>query len=245
MSAKEPNGQVVERRTAKGVVYALRFRAYGKRQYLTFGSTSEGWTRGAPRRSCRTSSPTYAAGMWRRSVERGPDAPRDPTFHEFASEWLAARAVAAANDTVLDYRWQLTHHLLPFFAEHRLSQITIKEVDRYRRPRSVRASRRRVDQQDARRLRQILEVAVEYELIARNPARSAGASSRPRNRDRCISTRRIRSARCLTPRASLTPTAARTSARPPVRRDTRLRRARIGELCGAALARRRPRVAGG
>ena len=31
-----------------------------------------------------------------------------------------------------DYRWSLTHHLLPFFAEHRLSEITVREVDRYR-----------------------------------------------------------------------------------------------------------------
>jgi hypothetical protein len=32
--------------------------------------------------------------------------------------------------TVLDYEWQLSDHLLPFFKNHRLSQITIAEVDR-------------------------------------------------------------------------------------------------------------------
>jgi len=35
--------------------------------------------------------------------------------------------------TRLDYRWQLSHHLLPLFKDHRLSQITIAEVDRYRK----------------------------------------------------------------------------------------------------------------
>ncbi len=30
------------------------------------------------------------------------------------------------------YRWQLTDHLLPFFHDHRLTEITIAEVDRYR-----------------------------------------------------------------------------------------------------------------
>jgi hypothetical protein len=30
------------------------------------------------------------------------------------------------------YRWQLTDHLLPYFARHRLSQITVAEVDHYR-----------------------------------------------------------------------------------------------------------------
>ncbi len=34
--------------------------------------------------------------------------------------------------TRLDYEWQLSNPLLPFFGHHRLSQITIAEVDRYR-----------------------------------------------------------------------------------------------------------------
>ena len=34
---------------------------------------------------------------------------------------------------MLDYKWQLRNHLLPFLAGHRLSEITIVEVDRYRR----------------------------------------------------------------------------------------------------------------
>ena len=31
-----------------------------------------------------------------------------------------------------DYEWKLSDHLLPFFKSHRLSQITVAEVDRYR-----------------------------------------------------------------------------------------------------------------
>jgi hypothetical protein len=56
----------------------------------------------------------------------------DPTFHEFASEWLAARRHELAPRTVEDYTLALSHHLLPFFAEHRLSEITAREVDRYK-----------------------------------------------------------------------------------------------------------------
>jgi integrase len=59
----------------------------------------------------------------------GPDA---PTFHEFASEWMAAKSREAREATVLDYRWQLSNHLLPFFHAHRLVDITVAEVDRYR-----------------------------------------------------------------------------------------------------------------
>ena len=109
-----------------------------------------------------------------------------------------------------DYEWQLRGHLLPFFGNHRLSQITIAEVDRYRgdegaesplgAPRrwrsGARASRRRRTRPgDAKwlasghagrcgavsinktitRLGQILEVAVEYGLIA--PATRLAASA--------------------------------------------------------------------
>jgi integrase len=63
----------------------------------------------------------------------------DPTFHEFASEWFRAHRGEWAPNTALDYEWQLRNHLLPFFAAHRLSQITIAEVDRYRQHKGRRA----------------------------------------------------------------------------------------------------------
>jgi hypothetical protein len=42
---RKPTGQVVERERKHGTVYALRFRAYGRREYETLGSTRDGWTR--------------------------------------------------------------------------------------------------------------------------------------------------------------------------------------------------------
>jgi integrase len=73
---------------------------------------------------------------------------------------------------VLDYEWQLSCHLLPFFRAHRLSQITVQEVDRYRQ---IQVRRDQISPSSINktitRLAQILEVAVEYELIDRNPAK--------------------------------------------------------------------------
>ncbi len=43
--ARPPTGQVLERTTGRGRTYALRFRAYGKRHYLTLGAGEEGWSR--------------------------------------------------------------------------------------------------------------------------------------------------------------------------------------------------------
>jgi len=75
---------------------------------------------------------------------------------------------------VEDYRWALTLHLLPFFDRHRLSEISIAEVDRYRAqklregvlgPASVNKT--------LTRLAQILDVAMEHHpgLLSGNPAR--------------------------------------------------------------------------
>jgi integrase len=64
--------------------------------------------------------------------EPAPEVNPDPTFHEFASQWFEASQGEWRPKTVRDYEWQLTSHLLPFFKNHRLSQITVAEVDRYR-----------------------------------------------------------------------------------------------------------------
>ena len=56
----------------------------------------------------------------------------DPTFHDFASDWFATKELEVETNTANHYRNDLTNHLLPFFKDHHLSQITVVEVDRYR-----------------------------------------------------------------------------------------------------------------
>jgi len=56
----------------------------------------------------------------------------DPSFHEFASDWYATKELEVEPNTANHYRNDLTNHLLPFFKQHHLSQITVAEVDRYR-----------------------------------------------------------------------------------------------------------------
>jgi integrase len=72
-------------------------------------------------------------GVWRPPhPEPAPPPVADPTFHEFAPEWWASKRDELSRKTQIDYEWQLSNHLLPFFARHRLTQITVAEVDRYR-----------------------------------------------------------------------------------------------------------------
>src|SRR3954453_23660507 len=175
--ARPVKGQVVERRTSAGVVFALRFTAYGERQYVTLGTRVEGWTRQKAELELQDVLTDVRRGEWEPPSTATP-AREVLTFHEFASEWLAARRPAIAGSTWESYRNELGHHLLPFFHAHRLSQITVAEVDRYREqkllegkisPTYINAT--------ITRLGTILDVADERELIARNPVRV-----NPRNR---------------------------------------------------------------
>ena len=105
------------------------------------------------------------------------------------SEWLEARQGEFAARTIEDYSLALSHHLLPFFAEHKLSEITAQEVDRYkaakireREQALVRPLSNRTINKTLTRLGQILDVAVRYELIEHNPVKTKVAKLRSQNR---------------------------------------------------------------
>jgi hypothetical protein len=193
--ARESTGQVVVRERAGGRVYALRFRANGQRQYVTLGAASEGWDQRRAEEALKDELAKVRAGVWRTPrPETAPKLPDDPTFHEFASEWWASKRSEVSPNTQIDYEWQLTSHLLPFFAKHRLSQITVAEVDRYRRHKVAEGTLSPASiNKTLTRLGQILDLADEYEMIQRNPLRV-----NPRNRRRCGWIAVTRSRRCST-----------------------------------------------
>ena len=170
--APRARGQVIERSTRAGRAFALRFRAYGERHYVPLGDTTDGWDRARAERELRHVLADVDRGLWAPVRQVAVVAPVDPGFHAFASEWIDARRRELREATILDYSWQLSNHLLPFFHKHQLSQITVAEVDRYREhkvrdgvlsPESINKT--------ITRLGQILAVAEERDLIARNPVR--------------------------------------------------------------------------
>jgi len=172
--ARKATGQVVERKWKRGRVFALRFSAYGERQYITLGMDSEGWTRKKAEEARENVMADVRRGIWRPpEVETQPDEPKpESTFHEFASEWFATREGEWEQRTREDYKWALSLHLLPFFRGHKLSRITTEEVDRYRaaKVREGLLSANSINK-TLTRLSQVLEVAVEYGYLERNPAR--------------------------------------------------------------------------
>jgi integrase len=168
----------------------------GKRHYISLGSAEEGWNRQRAERELRHVLADVERGVWQPKVQEADQPPaQEPTFHEFASEWFEGVSPELKKRTRVDYRWRLSNHLLPHFAKHQLTAITVEEVDRYRR-RKVRESksieearqkqlvvapekRTRLPRplsnssinKTIRLLAVILEQAVEYGYLDRNPAK--------------------------------------------------------------------------
>jgi integrase len=192
-------GQVLERRWKHGRGYALRFRAYDERQYVTLGTRSEGWTRKRAETELANVLADVRRGTWiapdRNKRTRAADAESDgsTTFHEFASTWHADREGEISPNGHAYECWALRYHLLPYFANRRLSEIDIPAVDDYRRYKVQQGEQRRAAIESGTPVRAengcalkplsansinktinvlhaILELAVEYGHIASNPA---------------------------------------------------------------------------
>jgi integrase len=150
--ATTTTGQLLERKWRTGRTYAVRVHAYGRRHYLTLGSTQDGWTRRRAEAELQNIQADIRRGVWTaprppaRSRTTKPVAEPDAktiTFHEFASRWLAGRRNEISPRTYEMYKLALTHHLLPYFAHHRLDEITIETVDAYRRHKVAQSQQRR------------------------------------------------------------------------------------------------------
>ena len=69
--------------------FALRFRAYGRREYVRLGTAAEGWTRAKAQTELQNVMADVRRGIWRPPVVEVVQAPREmPTFHAFATEWF-------------------------------------------------------------------------------------------------------------------------------------------------------------
>ncbi len=159
--------------------FGLRFRAYGRREYVTLGTAKEGWTRAKAQTELQNILADVRRGIWRPPASEVVQAPKEvPTFHAFASEWFERQKIEGgrrggglSDGGTADLEWRLSSHLLPVFTSRRLDQITVEDVDRYRLGK-VREDKLGVASinKTLTTLAAILEAAVEYELIDRNPA---------------------------------------------------------------------------
>ena len=138
--ARRKEGELVERRWKGGRGYALRFRAYGERRYLTLGNESQGWTRRRAEDELENVLADVRRGLWvppprrpgRGGSTAGAEGPREePLFGPFAEGIVASRRGQVSVDTVRLEEWALSH-LNPYFGDWRLAEIDAQAVDAYR-----------------------------------------------------------------------------------------------------------------
>jgi hypothetical protein len=88
--APQPTGRVVPPDNKRQRSWALRFRAYGKRRFVTLGRSEDGWNRQRAERELRHVLADVERGIWRPEDKTAAPAEAEPcpTFHEFASAWL-------------------------------------------------------------------------------------------------------------------------------------------------------------
>jgi integrase len=176
--ARPATGQLIVIRGEADTTYAARFRAYGRRHYITLGYESEGMTRAKAKLEMQAVLADVRRGIWQppeaQPVTVALEAP--PTFHEFASRWVADRKPEVAERTAESWEWALSCHLLPFFAETPVSDFTPETIDAYKREKL--AERERGDGLSKRSINNtllvlapILDRAVEYDYVEANPVR--------------------------------------------------------------------------
>ena len=94
--ARPATGSVIERTLAGGLIrYAIKFRHRGQRIYETLGTDAEGWDRQQAQETLKDRLAQVRLGTYVPPRPGRRDAPvpegAEPTFHEFASLWFAAK----------------------------------------------------------------------------------------------------------------------------------------------------------
>ena len=125
------------RRWKGGRGYALRFHAYGRRQYLTLGSEHDGWSQKRAREELENVMADVRRGLWVEPEKKPrvevPAVVRDThdetiLFGPFAIDLVESRRGQVSNSQIEHQLWGLSH-LLPHFAETPLYEIDVRMVD--------------------------------------------------------------------------------------------------------------------
>lgn len=137
MNARKQGGVLVRERKL-GRIYALRFRAYGERQYLTLGFEHEGWDLERANVELQNVLADVRRGLWVPPAKKKPRGTSDksrpdrvPNFGPFATDLTAAREGQVSEETTKHEKWALGH-LVPFFGNWALDEIDVEGVDGYR-----------------------------------------------------------------------------------------------------------------
>jgi integrase len=160
-------------RDGRTVTVRARLRAYGERYRIDFGTNHEGWSVERARVELDRILQQIERGTWEppgRSEEPTTTLDGDENVHVTTSRWWQRRKAELAPNTRLDYRWRLDY-VLRFLARETTAQLDVHRIDTFRGElEAVGLSPRSVNMV-LDLLAQVLDDAVEYGLLAANPAR--------------------------------------------------------------------------
>jgi hypothetical protein len=128
--ARSSTGSVVEDHRGDEIRHGLRCRANGKRHYVSLGAV----TRAQAEQELHNVLADVRRGIWQplASEPAVETVVEKPTVHVLASEWVERRRHEVDARSVEHWKWALSAHLLPFFADYRPSQITAAVIDKYK-----------------------------------------------------------------------------------------------------------------
>lgn len=192
---RRPTGQLVRRKTKTGTSYGVRFQLGGQRHFRTLGSTADGWTTKAARKEIDRLMALAFSGAWdpaadgRREPEPGPE----QTFEEFVMGrdesrdpgWLERRRATGGRSGdglsergEADLVWAV-RHLLGWFGGFALDEITTQEVETFIHAKRTSGLSATSVRRFLRLLRAILQAAIRYDLIARDPTQGISIKVKP------------------------------------------------------------------
>jgi integrase len=160
-------------RDGRTVTIRARVRAYGRRYRIDFGTNHEGWSVERARVELDRILQQVERGTWEPPSRNGDSSAAvdsGETVHVTASRWWQRRKAELAPNTQLDYRWRLDH-VLRRLAHDTTAELDVYRIDTFRGELDAAGLSPRSVNMILDLLAQILDDAVEYELLTANPAR--------------------------------------------------------------------------
>jgi integrase len=140
---RRPTGECTTRKTKHGVSYSIRVQVGGRRKSITLGTSRNGWTKKKAEAEVTRLVAAITAGVWDPFAEDEPEPEREdePSFEEFARQWVAEREHGWAPNTRAAYGHDLTP-LIEHFGQRRLADIDYPAIKTYVRKMRERRTRR-------------------------------------------------------------------------------------------------------
>lgn len=105
----------------------------------------------------------------------------DQTLAETTEYWLDAYASTKKPRTEANYRYEVTHHVLPYIGTMRIQQLQAKHIVAWHASLRTAGTSPHAIHLAHQRLQQVLDQAVTRGLVARNVANRSSRPSRNRN----------------------------------------------------------------